>query len=117
MIALPPLLAEGVKLTVACPLPAVAVPIVGAPGTTAPEPTATVTMYVFVELYADVTVYITELVKFCAPVGLMLAPLWVIVGIRLVTFVPKGTVTAIVPALSLMVPATPARVKDVILTG
>ena len=33
MIGLPPLLAGAVKLTVACPLPAVAVPIVGAPGT------------------------------------------------------------------------------------
>jgi hypothetical protein len=35
MIAAPPLLAGGVKLTVACALPAVAVPMVGAPGTVA----------------------------------------------------------------------------------
>ena len=35
MIALPPLLACAVKLTVASALPAVAVPIVGAPGTVA----------------------------------------------------------------------------------
>ena len=33
MIALPPLLAGGVKVTLACALPAVAVPIVGALGT------------------------------------------------------------------------------------
>ena len=33
MIALPPLLAGGVKLTFACALPAVAVTAVGAPGT------------------------------------------------------------------------------------
>ena len=32
MIAAPPLLAGGVKVTLACVLPAVAVPIVGAPG-------------------------------------------------------------------------------------
>ena len=32
MIAEPPFEAGGVKLTVSCPLPAVAVPIVGAPG-------------------------------------------------------------------------------------
>ena len=32
MIALPPLEAGGVNLTVACALPAVAVPMVGAPG-------------------------------------------------------------------------------------
>ena len=35
VIALPPFEAGGVKLTVACALPAVAVPIVGAPGTVA----------------------------------------------------------------------------------
>ena len=35
MIALPPLLAGAVKVTDACALPAVAVPIVGAPGTLA----------------------------------------------------------------------------------
>jgi hypothetical protein len=35
VIAAPPLLAGGVKLTVACALPAVAVPMVGAPGTVA----------------------------------------------------------------------------------
>ena len=33
MIALPPLLAGAVKVTDACALPAVAVPMVGAPGT------------------------------------------------------------------------------------
>ena len=33
MIELPPLEAGGVKLTVACALPAVAVPMVGTPGT------------------------------------------------------------------------------------
>ena len=33
MIALPPLLTGAVKLTLACPLPAVAVTAVGAPGT------------------------------------------------------------------------------------
>ena len=65
-------------------------------------------------LSAAMTVYVTEYVKFCAPVGLMLAPVWAIVGVRFVTFVPYGTVTAIVPALSLMVPETPARVKEVI---
>ena len=36
VIALPPFDAGGVKLTVACALPALAVPIVGAPGTVAP---------------------------------------------------------------------------------
>ena len=35
MIAAPPSLAGAVKLTVACVLPAVAVPMVGAPGTVA----------------------------------------------------------------------------------
>ena len=35
MIGLPPFEAGAVKLTVACALPAVAVPIVGAPGTVA----------------------------------------------------------------------------------
>ena len=35
MTAEPPLLAGGVKVTVACALPAVAVPIVGAPGSVA----------------------------------------------------------------------------------
>ena len=47
----------------------------------------------------------------------MPTPVWVMVGVRLVTFVPYGTVTAIVPVFSLVVlivPATPARTKDVI---
>jgi hypothetical protein len=35
VIALPPFDAGAVKLTVACPLPGVAVPIVGAPGSVA----------------------------------------------------------------------------------
>lgn len=35
MIVDPPFDAGGVKVTVACPMPAVAVPIVGAPGTAA----------------------------------------------------------------------------------
>ena len=38
MIVEPPLLAGGVKATVACALPAVAVPMVGAPGTVCPVP-------------------------------------------------------------------------------
>lgn len=38
MMGEPPLLAGGVKVTVACALPAVAVPIVGAPGTVCPAP-------------------------------------------------------------------------------
>ena len=61
MIVEPPLLAGGAKLTFACALPAVAVPIVGAPGTVAgvtefdgaeagPGPTALVA--VTVKVYA-----------------------------------------------------------------
>ena len=61
MIALPPLLAGAVKVTDACALPPVAVPIVGAPGTVAgvtlldaadaaPVPTALVA--VTVKVYA-----------------------------------------------------------------
>jgi len=38
VIAEPPLLAGGVKLTVACALPAVAAPMIGAPGTVCPVP-------------------------------------------------------------------------------
>ena len=76
--------------------------------------TATVTVYVFVLLSAAVTVYVTGLEKFWAPVGLISEPVWEIDGVWLVRSVPYGTVRVIVPAASSMLPVTPASVNIVI---
>ena len=43
--------------------------------------------------------------------GLILAPVWVIVGASAVTFVPYGTVTAIVCAASVIVPVAEGETK------
>ena len=75
----------------------------------------TVTVYAAVVLSVAVTVYTTGLVKLFAVVLLVwsvvptftLAPVVVNVATRAVTFVPNGMVTAMVFAVSLIVPATP----------
>ena len=47
--------------------------------------------------------------------GVMLLPVWVIVGIKLETTVPAGTVTVIfVPLIWAVVPETPKKLKPVI---
>ena len=72
MMALPPLLAGAVKLTVACALPAAAVPIVGTPGTVAGVPLfeaaeATLLPTAFVALTMHVTA--TPLVRPVTVIG------------------------------------------------
>jgi hypothetical protein len=88
VIALPPFEAGGVKLTVACALPAVAVPIVGAPGTVAgvtlldaadagPVPIALVA--VTVKVYVVPFVKPVTVIGLDAPVAMMLPGLEVTV--------------------------------------
>jgi hypothetical protein len=79
-------------------------------------PTITVTVYAAVDPSWAVTVYVTGLVKSCAvpDAGVMLWPVWVIAGVKLVTSVPAGTGTKMFVPLITPVAVGLLKVKAVI---
>ncbi|MHB9294135.1 hypothetical protein Holit_03261 [Hollandina sp. SP2] len=80
------------------------------------EDTETVTVYSTLVLSPAVTVYVTGLLKSCAvsDSGLTLTPAMVIVGVRLVRSVPKGTVTVIFVPSMVPIAGGEAKLKPVI---